>query len=232
MSGVSIIIAAAGRGMRMGRGDKLFLDVAGLPLVGHTWRRFDQFDMASEIIIVTRSESRSLFEDLAKRIYVTKPWRIIEGGAERQYSVSNGVSASDESSEVVAIQDGARPCSPLALVAEAIEAAREMGAAVLAKRVSDTLKRSNDQAQVLETVDRQNLWAVQTPQVFRREVILAALAKVHDEGVPITDDTAACEVIGQSVKLIECNQPNPKATTPDDLPFIEFLIAAEAAGET
>ena len=231
MSGVSIVIVAAGRGSRMGQGDKLFMEVAGLPLVGHTWRRFDRFAGTAEIVIVTRGESRSLFENLAKRIAAAKPWRIVEGGAERQDSVWNGVNATDEASAVVAIQDGARPCTPLGSLGQAIEDAREMGAAVLAKRVSDTLKRGDGQAQILGTVDRENLWAVQTPQVFRREVILAALAKVRDEGLAITDDTAACEALGQAVKLIECDRPNPKATTPDDLPFIESLLVAEAAGE-
>lgn len=231
MSGVSIVIVAAGRGSRMGQGDKLFMEVAGLPLVGHTWRRFDRFAGTAEIVIVTRGESRSLFENLAKRIAAAKPWRIVEGGAERQDSVWNGVNATDEASALVAIQDGARPCTPLGSLGQAINAAREMGAAVLAKRVSDTLKRGDGQAQILGTVDREKLWAVQTPQVFRREVILAALAKVHNEGLAITDDTAACEALGQAVKLIECDRPNPKATTPDDLPFIESLLAAEAAGE-
>ena len=87
MSGVSIVIVAAGRGTRMGQSDKLFMEVAGLPLVGHTWRRFDQFAGTAEIIIVTRGESRSLFENLAKRIAAAKPWRIVEGGAERQDEV-------------------------------------------------------------------------------------------------------------------------------------------------
>lgn len=229
MPGVSIVIVAAGRGTRMGQGDKLFLEAAGLPLVGHTWRRFDHFSETGEIVIVTREESHPLFENLAKRISPAKPWRIVEGGAERQDSVWNGVSASDSAAEVVAIQDGARPCTPLGIVGQAIDAAREMGAAVLAKRVSDTIKRGDGQAQILETVDRENLWAVQTPQVFRREVILAALAKVREGGVAITDDTAACEVLGQAVKMIECDRPNPKATTPEDLPFIESLLANEAS---
>ena len=231
MSGVSIVIVAAGRGSRMGQGDKLFMEVAGLPLVGHSWRRFDRFAGTAEIVIVTRGESRSLFENLAKRIAAAKPWCIVEGGAERQDSVWNGVNATDEAPAFVAIQDGARPCTPLGSLGQAIDAAREMGAAVLAKRVSDTLKRGDVQAQILGTVDRENLWAVQTPQVFRREVILAALAKVRNEGLAITDDTAACEALGQAVKLIECDRPNPKATTPDDLPFIESLLAAEAAGK-
>ncbi|GIT77957.1 MAG: hypothetical protein Ct9H300mP32_3390 [Verrucomicrobiota bacterium] len=100
-----------------------------------------------------------------------------------------------------------------------------MGAAVLARRPADTLKRGDGEGQIVGTVDRENLWTVQTPQVFRREIILAALAKVRDEGLSITDDTAACEALGQSVKLVECDQPNPKATTPADLPYIESLLA-------
>ena len=211
----------------MGRGDKMFLDIAGLPLLGHTWRRFDLFSEADEIILVTRDDARPLLEDLAKRIDAQKPWQLVAGGAERQDSVWNGVNATATGSEIVVIQDGARPCPPLAATQLAVATAREMGAAVLARRVLDTIKRGDGQAQVVETVDRENLWAVQTPQVFRREIILAALAKVRDEGLSITDDTAACEALGQAVKLIECDTPNPKATTPADLPYIESLLAGE-----
>ncbi len=209
----------------MGRGDKMFLDIAGLPLVGHTWRRFDLFTEADEIILVTRDDTRPLLEDLAKRIDAQKPWQLVVGGAERQDSVWNGVNATAPESEIIAIQDGARPCTPLAAIQLAVVTAREMGAAVLARRLADTLKRGDGEGQIIGTVDRENLWAVQTPQVFRREIILAALAKVRDEGLSITDDTAACEALGQAVKLVECDQPNPKATTPADLPYIESLLA-------
>ena len=209
----------------MGRGDKMFLDIAGLPLVGHTWRRFDLFTEADEIILVTRDDARPLLEDLAKRIDAQKPWHLVAGGAERQDSVWNGVNATAAESEIIAIQDGARPCTPLAAIQLAVVTAREMGAAVLARRLADTLKRGDGEGKIVGTVDRENLWAVQTPQVFRREIILAALAKVRDEGLSITDDTAACEALGQAVKLVECDQPNPKATTPADLPYIESLLA-------
>ena len=209
----------------MGRGDKMFLDIAGLPLVGHTWRRFDLFTEADEIILVTRDDARPLLEDLAKRIDAQKPWQLVVGGAERQDSVWNGVNATAPESEIIAIQDGARPCTPLAAIQLAVVTAREMGAAVLARRLADTLKRGDGEGKIVGTVDRENLWAVQTPQVFRREIILAALAKVRDEGLSITDDTAACEALGQAVKLVECDQPNPKATTPADLPYIDSLLA-------
>ena len=209
----------------MGRGDKMFLDIAGLPLLGHTWRRFDLLSEADEIILVTRDDARPLLEDLAKRIDAQKPWQLVAGGVERQDSVWNGVNATAAESEIIAIQDGARPCTPLAAIQLALVTAREMGAAVLARRLADTLKRGDGEGQIVGTVDRENLWAVQTPQVFRREIILAALAKVRDEGLSITDDTAACEALGQAVKLVECDEPNPKATTPADLPYIESLLA-------
>ena len=209
----------------MGRGDKMFLDIAGLPLLGHTWRRFDLLSVADEIILVTRDDVRPALEDLAKRIDTQKPWQLVAGGVERQDSVWNGVNATTAESEIIAIQDGARPCTPLAAIQLALVTAREMGAAVLARRLADTLKRGDGEGQIVGTVDRENLWAVQTPQVFRREIILAALVKVRDEGLSITDDTAACEALGQSVKLVECDQPNPKATTPADLPYIESLLA-------
>ena len=209
----------------MGRGDKMFLDIAGLPLLGHTWRRFDLLSEADEIILVTRDDVRPALEDLAKRINAQKPWQLVAGGVERQDSVWNGVNATTAESEIIAIQDGARPCTPLAAIQLALVTAREMGAAVLARRMADTLKRGDGEGQIVGTVDRENLWTVQTPQVFRREIILAALAKVRDEGLSITDDTAACEALGQSVKLVECDQPNPKATTPAVLPYIESLLA-------
>ena len=209
----------------MGRGDKMFLDIAGLPLLGHTWRRFDLLSEADEIILVTRDDARPVLEDLAKRIDAQKPWQLVAGGVERQDSVWNGVNATTAESEIIAIQDGARPCTPLAAIQLALVTAREMGAAVLARRLADTLKRGDGEGQIVGTVDRENLWTVQTPQVFRREIILAALVKVRDEGLSITDDTAACEALGQSVKLVECDQPNPKATTPADLPYIESLLA-------
>ncbi|MDP6795550.1 MAG: 2-C-methyl-D-erythritol 4-phosphate cytidylyltransferase [Verrucomicrobiota bacterium] len=225
MEGVSIVIVAAGRGMRMDQGDKIFIDIAGLPLIGHTWRQFDQLTETGEIIMVTRDNARPQFKELARRIGVGKPWKLVAGGEERQDSVWNGVNATDAEMSLVAIQDGARPCTPHSAIQAALAAARETGAAVLAKRVSDTLKRGDGQAQIAGTVDRENLWAVQTPQVFRREIILAALAKVREKGLLVTDDAAACEALGQAVRLIECEQPNPKATTPADLPFIESLLS-------
>jgi len=138
--------------------------------------------------------------------------------------VSNGLAALGAGAELVAIHDGARPCPSQELILETIQSAREFGAAVAAQRITDTIKESADGSIISRTVDRSKLWSVQTPQAFRVDVIRRAVAAAHKQGLKLTDDTAACELIGQSVRLVESKQPNPKVTVPADLPFIESLL--------
>ncbi len=222
---VSAVIVAAGRGTRMGPDvDKLFLQVAGEPVVAHTWRLFDQAAGVDEIILVVRDGMQSAFEEIARAGGFRKPHRFVAGGAERQDSVWNGICALDSRAEIVAIQDGARPCTSTELIAETIAAAREMGAAVAAQRVVDTIKESSDGKTVANTLDRSRLWAVQTPQTFRVQVLKKALQTVRERGLLVTDDTAACELIGQPVRLVSCNTPNPKVTVPADIPYVEMLL--------
>jgi 2-C-methyl-D-erythritol 4-phosphate cytidylyltransferase len=221
----SALIVAAGQSTRMGgQTDKLFLSVAGRPLVAHAWQRFNDAPCIDEIILVTRPERQSAFAGLAAQFHFDKPYRFALGGKERQDSVWNGLEALSPRSEIVAIQDAARPCTSLALIEATIAAARLEGAAVAAQPVSDTIKLSQDGLHVSRHLDRSQLWAVQTPQTFRVEVIRRALAAVRERGLKVTDDTAACELIGQAVKLVVISGPNPKVTLPDDVPFVEMLI--------
>jgi 2-C-methyl-D-erythritol 4-phosphate cytidylyltransferase len=226
MSGmVSAIIVAAGKGVRMGPGvDKLFLEVSGRPVIAHTWARFASAECVDEIVLVVRDGMQGSFEELAWKHQLRKPFRLVAGGAERQDSVWNGLQAVSPACEVVAIQDGARPCTSEALIAATIAAARVMGAAVAAQPVTDTIKESADGKLVGRTLDRARLWAVQTPQSFRVEVIRRALETVRERKLHVTDDTAACELIGQSVQLVPGVAPNPKVTVASDLPYIELLL--------
>ena len=130
----------------------------------------------------------------------------------------------------MAIQDAARPCTSPALIAATVAAAREIGAAVAAQPVTDTIKESRDGKLIERTLDRSRLWAVQTPQTFRVETIRRALSAVRQKGLLVTDDTAACELIGQPVQLVVSAQPNPKVTRPEDLPCVEALLRSMAAG--
>ena len=222
---ISAIIVAAGRGTRMGPDiDKLFLEVAGRPVIAHTWARFDAAPLVGEIILVVRAGLEPAFQEIATTLGLKKPFRLTIGGAERQDSVWNGLQAVSASAEVVAIHDGARPCVAQELIASVLNAARETGAAVAAQRVTDTLKQSDDGSIIARTIDRAKLWSVQTPQAFRVAIIRQALATARERGLNLTDDTAACELIAQPVRLVESRQPNPKVTVPGDLPFIESLL--------
>ncbi|HTD68539.1 MAG TPA: 2-C-methyl-D-erythritol 4-phosphate cytidylyltransferase [Candidatus Limnocylindria bacterium] len=221
----SAIIVAAGRGTRMGPDiDKLFLEVAGQPVVAHTWKRFDSAECIDEIVLVVRAGMERAFRDIGTTLALKTPFRFAEGGAERQDSVWNGLCAMTADAELVATHDGARPCISLELIEQTIRAAKDFGAAVAAQRVTDTIKQSDDGATISRTVDRSKLWSVQTPQAFRVSVIRQAISTARGRGLNLTDDTAACELIGQAVKLVESKQPNPKVTVPGDLPFIESLL--------
>ena len=222
---VSAIIVAAGRGTRMGtKVDKLFLEVAGQPVVAHTWQRFEAAKCIDEVVLVVREGQQPVFEDLAKHLQPRKPFRVVVGGAERQDSVWNGLTALPAATEIVAIQDAARPCTSELLIAATVKAAREVGAAVAAQPVTDTIKESADGDLIQGTLDRSRLWTVQTPQTFRVEIIRRALSEVRRRGMLVTDDTAACELIGQTVKLVRGESPNPKVTVPADLPYIASLL--------
>jgi 2-C-methyl-D-erythritol 4-phosphate cytidylyltransferase len=221
----SAILVAAGQGTRMGPNvDKLFLELAGQPLVTHTWRRFDQADCIDELVLVIRAGLEDAFARLAARQKFSKPFRIVIGGAQRQDSVWNGLGALSATSDIVAIQDAARPCTSPALIAATIDAARECGAAVAAQPLTDTLKETSDGKFIHRTIDRSRLWTVQTPQTFRVEIIRRALAEVRRRSLHVTDDTAACELIDQPVALVPSSDPNPKLTRSEDLPYLEHLL--------
>ena len=222
---VSAIIVAAGKGTRMGANvDKLWLEMAGRPVVAHTWRQFDTTAVIDEIIVVVRAGMEEHFLALAEQGEFRKPYRLVVGGVERQDSVWNGLAALGPSVEIVAIQDAARPCTSHELILATVKAARETGAAVAAQPVTDTIKETVDGELISRTVDRSKLWSVQTPQTFRVEVIQRAIAAAREKGLVLTDDTAACELIGQPVRLVKSLQPNPKVTVPADLLVVEGLL--------
>jgi|SRR5579863_1122201 len=222
---ISAIIVAAGIGKRMGPNvDKLWLPVAGRPVIAHTWKQFNDATCIDEIIVVVRDGMQESFLELATEHGFKKPFRLVIGGAERQDSVWNGLSALSLGAEVVAIQDAARPCTTAKLIAATVQAARETGAAVAAQPVTDTIKETSDGQTIARTVDRSKLWSVQTPQTFRVDVIRRAITAAKAKNLTLTDDTAACELIGQPVKLVKCTTPNPKVTVPADLPFVESLL--------
>jgi 2-C-methyl-D-erythritol 4-phosphate cytidylyltransferase len=229
---ISAIIVAAGKGTRMGlQTDKVFLEIAGRPVVAHTWQRFDETPSIDEIILVVRDGMQDVFAALAAKFHYSKPYRLVVGGKERQDSVWNGLQALSPGAEIVAIQDAARPCTSRELIEATIAAARSDGAAVAAQLVSDTIKSSEGGGYVSQHLDRSRLWAVQTPQTFRVDIIRRALREVRERGAQVTDDTAACDLIGQRVKLVCVPGPNPKVTVPEDVAYVEMLLRNSASAK-
>lgn len=225
---VFALIVAAGSGVRMrAAGNKLFLPLAGRPLICHTWGALDASDIIDRIIIVTKKEWFSEFQEMKDRYGFSDRCQWVEGGLERQDSVRNGLEAvnSADSSDIALIHDGARPFITAELIQKMAESAASFGAAVCASPVVDTIKSSSSGEKIDEHLDRSKLWAVQTPQAFQLGVIRNAIDAAHEKGLKLTDDTAACSLIGQQVRLIPWTQPNPKITHPGDLPYFEFLAS-------
>ena len=198
-------------------------------MVAHTWGRFEGTACIDEIILVVREGLQKAFQDLAAACQFKKPFRVVVGGKERQDSVWNGLEALSPASELVAIQDGARPCTSGRLIVATLQAARETGAAVAGQRLTDTIKESQDGRTITKHLERARLWSVQTPQAFRVVVIRHALAAIREKGSVVTDDTAACELIGQTVRIVESAEPNPNITLAPDAGYIEWLLRKEVA---
>ena len=215
------VIVAAGSASRMGGIDKVMAPLKGEPMIVHTVRAFQECDAISEIVIVTREDLILPITGLCRGF--EKVTAVIRGGASRQESVNNGLSALSKEAELAAIQDGARPLVTWQLIDRVVRAANSYGGAVPVIPVKDTIKVC-DSALVLSTPDRSTLRAVQTPQVFDLELLRGAMEKVAREGLEITDDCSAVEALGFKVKTVEGDERNLKVTTPFDLKIAEMLM--------
>ena len=222
----SAVIVAAGKGTRMGKAsDKLFLEAEGKPIIAHTWKCFDQSPKVDEIIVVIRQEREAAFHQTARLVGARKPFQLVRGGARRQDSVLRGLKATSESACLVAVHDGARPCVSGRIIADCFAKAERWGAGIAAAKVTDTLKEADNKQRIRRNVDRAWLWAAQTPQVFRREILMRALRYAQETGAQVTDEAAACEWIQQPVILVENHDPNPKVTVEADWPLVQWLLS-------
>jgi len=220
---VTGIVLAAGRSMRMGGGpNKQFIELSGKPLIWYSLAAFQQCRAINEIIIVSRPDDA----DAARRIAVEfkKVTAFVNGGIERQNSVCNGLEKA--TGEIVAVHDGARPLVTPALIEATIDSARKHGTGIAATKVVDTIKEAAPDKTVERTVDRTKLWAVQTPQTVRTDLLRQAYRQVLEQKIIVTDEAAAVELLGQQVHLVETPFLNLKVTTPTDLATVEALLQA------
>ena len=219
----SAVIAAAGTSSRMGGEDKLFIDINGKPVLAHALGAFEACSYIDEIIIVSRHESISLISDICKEYSITKAAKIIFGGDSRLKSVLNGVLAVSDTAELIAIHDGARPCIELEIIIETINAAKKHHAAAPAIPITSTVKKVRNNT-IIETVDRSDLYEIQTPQVFDADLIKAALTNADNKSIDVTDDCRAVELIGGSVHITSGSRSNIKLTTGEDIAIARSIL--------
>jgi len=220
----SAIIVAAGASRRMGF-DKIFATLHGKPVLYWSIAAFQECEDIDEIVIVTRAEKVAEVRKLVEAEKLTKVSSVVEGGAERHLSVWNGLRAiKAEGSRHVAIHDGARPLVTPKLISACIALAGKNGSACCASPIPDTVKRASHERLVTDDVERQNLWAMQTPQVFSSALIMQAYASVMARNELVTDEVSAIQKIGKRVALLENEDYNFKITFPRDLPLAEQVI--------
>jgi len=223
----SVVIAAAGNSERMDGEDKLFLEICGKPVLAHSLTAFQSCEYINEIIIVTREEKINTVGDICRRYDIDKAVMIMSGGPTRLESVMNGVLAVSSKAPLIAIHDGARPCIDIPVIERAVKTAAVYHAAAPAVSAGSTMKRAKESI-VIQTIEREDLYEIQTPQVFTSEIIKAALTNAIDKSLDVTDDCMAVEMIGGTVRLTSGSRRNIKITTNDDIIIAEAILGKSA----
>ena len=217
------VVPAAGSSTRMGQ-DKVLLPLDGVPVIIRTLRALDNCPLIGEIVVVTREDLIVPISGLCRDAALSKVRKVVRGGETRTQSVLAGVEELSRSIELAAIHDGARPLVCQKVLEEVIRRAAQCGAAAPAVPVKDTVRVARD-GLVESTPDRSVLYAVQTPQVFQRDLIRGALTKALEADAALTDDCSAVERLGIGVALTQGDYCNLKLTTPEDVAMAEALLA-------
>jgi 2-C-methyl-D-erythritol 4-phosphate cytidylyltransferase len=222
MSRTAAILLAAGSSRRMAGTvpDKVLAPLAGKPVFAHSAATFVRSGVVDFFVITYRDQAQLV----GLSAYAPTPTIFVPGGVERQDSVATALAELPEDISHVFIHDCARPLVRVEQLVALYKIVRRERAVVLAHRVIDTIKEHRGEGR-LRSLDRQRLWAMETPQVFARDLICRAYARVAARSLSITDDAAAVELLNHPVALLENPHANPKLTTPADLPYLEFLLA-------
>ena len=219
----AVVIVAAGSGTRFGAPDKVLLPLNGQPVLAHALDSAEAAATVRDAVVVVGDHTRVAVETLIGAGPWTKVRRVVVGGARRQDSVVRGAAAVAGDVSIVVVHDGARPLAPASLFDACARAAWERGAAIAAVPVADTLKRvAGDR--IAATVSRDGLWAAQTPQAFRRDVLARAFAFGDRDPAGVTDEAALVEALGEPVFVVEGRFDNLKITRQDDLALAHALL--------
>jgi len=227
MQTLDAIIVAAGSSRRMGF-DKMTADLAGRPVIARTVDAFERCAGVRHIHVVASEENHARFGALLQGFTKLRP--LVIGGAHRHLSVWNGLNALDATAEFVAVHDGARPLVTTGMIEQSYQKAREMGAACVASPITDTLKRADAAHHLAGSVEREGLWAMETPQTFSVPLLRRAYENVMTKNLVVTDETSAVELLGLPVALVAAEDWNFKITYPRDLALAAFALGSRRQG--
>ena len=217
------VIAAAGKSLRCEGEDKLFYEINEKPVLAYTIDAFQNCNLINDIIIAAGEEQFESIAEICRKYSFDKVSLTVKGGEKRFESVMNGIYAASGKARLIAIHDGARPCVDIGLIERTIHKAAVLNAAAPAVAITSTVKRA-EEGTISETVCRDGLFEIQTPQVFRAEVIKAALTNAVKKSLEITDDCMAVELIGVPVHIVEGSRRNIKITDRDDIKIAEAFL--------
>jgi 2-C-methyl-D-erythritol 4-phosphate cytidylyltransferase len=204
--------------------DKLFAALGPKPVLAHSLQAFEDSSCIAEVIVVTSAERYDDVTALKEQYRLSKIKAIVHGGRDRHHSVQEGLRQMSEDCTMIAVHDGARPLICLDDIQRCADMAAEHGAAACARKITETVKRADANRRVTGSIDRSNLWATQTPQIFHRELLLRAYQAVEAQNLLVTDEVSAVEALNQPIMLCQCTRPNLKITFPQDLEVATRLL--------
>jgi len=220
----SVVIAAAGSSQRCKGEDKLFFIINEKPVLAYSIEAFQTCAFVDEIIVMTRQSQLEKVSQMCREYNFNKVTKVLVGGQTRTHSVFEGVFAVSAKSKLIAIHDGARACIDRQIIERTLDSAAKFHAAAPAVQIVSTLKQVTGEI-IDKTVDRSNLVEIQTPQIFRSEIIKAALTNVMKKSIEVTDECTAVEIIGLPVHVVKGSRSNIKITDKEDLEQAEMIIS-------
>jgi 2-C-methyl-D-erythritol 4-phosphate cytidylyltransferase len=227
---VYTIVPAAGSAIRMGLGySKAYVDVAGKPLIARTMESLLASPFIDRLTVAVRPDEVALAGgEIVEKLGLSDRVKVIAGGEKRQQTVDKLLAAAPPERDLVLIHDGARPLVSINLIHEVLEAAAKWGAAIAAIPITDTIKESTDGGETVSgTVNRTGLFRAQTPQVFHKDIIVAAHRRALKERWEVTDDASLIEQMGHEIRIVTGEERNLKVTTLDDLELVRWIIQSD-----
>lgn len=219
------VIVAAGKSERVGADvDKAFLSLGTRPVLAYSLMAYEKCPDIDGVVLVVRKDRVDAARAMVQMFGCSKVVRVVAGGAKRQTSVAIGLSHVGDDVKIVSVHDGARPCVTHELISETVRTAKRHGSGVAAVKITDTVKHVERGMTVLKTVDRTKLWAVQTPQTFKLDLLEKAFAAVKKKNITVTDEASAVELVSKGVRLVQASVSNIKITVADDLVLAASLL--------